>query len=73
TTLHLSQPLLTGYSSVYAIASPLGLWGIIGSSQNRTYLVSRYMRDHWFATVMLTIADAIKVVFSFLRADNTIN
>ena len=41
--------------------------------QNRPDLVSRYMRDHWFATVLLTIVDAIKVVFSFLRADNTIS
>ena len=31
------------------------------------------MRDHWFATVLLTIVDAVKVVFSFLNADNTIN
>ncbi|CAG8563809.1 10760_t:CDS:2 [Paraglomus brasilianum] len=73
TTLHLTQPFLIGYSIAYAVASPLALWGIIGSLQNRPDLVSRYMRDHWFATVLLTIVDAIKVVFSFLRADNTIS
>jgi hypothetical protein len=31
------------------------------------------MRDHWFATTLLTIVDVVKVVFSFIRADDTIN
>ncbi|CAG8463233.1 9969_t:CDS:2 [Ambispora gerdemannii] len=72
TTIHITGPLLICYAAAYLVCAPSGLWGILGASKNNMVLCSRYVRDHWFATVFLSIIEAVKLVFIFTLKDKTI-
>ncbi|CAG8493653.1 4368_t:CDS:2 [Ambispora leptoticha] len=72
TTIHITGPLLICYAAAYLICAPVGLWGILGATRNNAAFCSRYVRDHWLATIFLSIIEALKLVFIFTLKDKTI-
>jgi len=73
TITHLSKAIIIGYGIILVLIAPSGLWGIIGSILNNPELTIRYIRDHWFALIIISIIDIVKTIFPFINKDQVIN
>ncbi|CAG8547577.1 5115_t:CDS:2 [Acaulospora colombiana] len=54
------------------MVSPSGLWGIFGGIQNNVYLARRYVKDHWFALLVLTLIDVAKITLSLMSREQMV-
>ncbi|RHZ88435.1 hypothetical protein Glove_22g156 [Diversispora epigaea] len=72
TTDHLNKTVLIGYAIIEVLIAPSGLWGIFGAIQNNPFQAKRYVKDHWFSLLVMTIIDGLKIIFSFTTRDHMI-
>ncbi|CAG8452852.1 6637_t:CDS:2 [Diversispora eburnea] len=63
TANHLNKAVLIGYGIVEMLMAPSGLWGIFGAIQNNPFQAKRYVKDHWFSLIVMTIIDGLFLGF----------